>query len=661
MPKYSREFLAELADRTSMIEVVSRHVQLKKRGGNWLGLCPFHQEKTPSFNVSEVRKAFKCFGCSEGGDAISFLQKIQGMSFHEAVEELAGRAGMELPKETFDPQAAARSAHKDKLFKANDVAAEFFARTLTGPAGSAGRDCLEERKIDAEFARTWRLGVAPDAWDGLANELQRQGIAPRIAEEAGLVIPRKGGSGYYDRFRNRLMFPITDPRGRVVAFGGRTLGDDDAKYINSPESPVYNKSSTLYGLYEGRTAIHKEDQLLVVEGYFDVLALARVGIGCAVAPCGTALTERQLTAIRRHTRNVILLFDADTAGKRAAIRSLGLCLEQSLWPSYLSVPDGKDPDDFVREHGGEAMRTLLDEQCPLMDFFVETVLEKAGTSDFATNESLEQIAPMLARMDPIQRSNYSRRIAGTLDVDPRVVQERVRRARPRKMSEQTPATARRNSSGNAAPGPRPPHPGDGPPHPADDASHPAYAGQPAERAGGIPSEQSPANSGGPAQARRPPTSNEQQLLRLMVHDLPSVAQAVEQYKILSWLDHPEVELAVARLLRANQEERTPTAMELLSGLGDPSVRGVLEEVLSRDDIPYSDEDLLRAERECFIRLRYDWTEGLRKQAARDLGIQERGGSDSTVLLPLLQRCKTLDLELQTLQDQLTKLLHPATD
>ncbi|HCP47024.1 MAG TPA: DNA primase, partial [Deltaproteobacteria bacterium] len=249
MPKYSREFLTDLADRTSMVEVVSRHVQLKKRGSNWLGLCPFHQEKTPSFNVSEPRKAFKCFGCGEGGDAIAFLEKIQGMSFHEAVEELAGRAGMELPKETFDPQAAARSAHRDKLFHANNIAADYFARTLASPLGAAGRTCLEERAIETPFAQSWQLGVAPDAWDGLSNELQRQGVAPRIAEEAGLVIPRKGGSGYYDRFRNRLMFPIKDPRGRVVAFGGRTLGDDDAKYINSPESPVYNKSSTLYGLH----------------------------------------------------------------------------------------------------------------------------------------------------------------------------------------------------------------------------------------------------------------------------------------------------------------------------------------------------------------------------------------------------------------------------
>ena len=390
-----------------------------------------------------------------------------------------------------------------------------------------------------------------------------------------------------------------------------------------------------------------------------MLALARVGIGCAVAPCGTALTDRQLTAIRRHTRNIILLFDADTAGKRAAMRSLGLCLDQSLWPSYLSVPDGKDPDDFIREHGGEAMRALLDAQRPLMDFFVETVLERAGTSDFATNESLEQIAPMLARMDPIQRSNYGRRIAGTLDVDPRVVKERVRQARPRKSRDNPPPS---HSQAPRSPrSPRPPQHADLPPHLDGGAPHPADSVHGADERGAPGPPQAPYDQGAIQQPGRPPTNNEQQLLRLMVQDLPSVAQAVEQYKILSWLDHPEVELAVTRLLRASKEDRVPTAMELLSGLGDASVRSVLEEVLSTDEIPYSDEDLLRAERECFIRLRYDWTEGLRKQAARELGVQERNGSDSKVLLPLLQRCQSLDLELQSLQDQLMKLLHPTTD
>ena len=642
MPRFSPSFLQELADRTSMVELVGRYVPLSKKGSAWKGRCPFHTEKTPSFTVSEQRKSFKCFGCGEGGDAISFLQKIQGMSFPEAVRELVDLAGMSLPDETFDPQEQARSAYREKLLTANKVASSFYSQFLEGPEGDVGRKCLEERGIDMDFARSRGLGMAPDAWDGLIGALKSAGVSASVAEKAGLVIPRSSGSGWYDRFRNRLIFPISDRRGRVVAFGGRTLGDDDAKYINSPESPVYNKSETLYGFYEAQNAIHKEDRAIVVEGYFDVLALARAGIGAAVAPCGTALTERQITELRRKTRSVILLFDSDQAGKRAAMKSLGLCLKQGLWPSYLSVPDGKDPDDFVRENGAEAMQQLVEQHRPLADVFLEDSLAAAGEGALAADRGLETLAPMLANMAPIQRDDYSRRAADALGVDPRVVSERVRREAKR---------TRRSASRKASP--------TGGVEPTQ-AKVPQQPGPPMSLA-----ESPDVGSAAETPDRRrlaPARPSERQLVRLMVQDLAVVAQAVEDFGILPWINHPEVGRVVNRLLEAQELGRTPTALELLDGLEDSVVRDDITAVLSDENSWYDSKTLEAAERECFIRLRYDWVEAQRARAARDLSAEERKATtDPEVMLALTKRCTQLNKELHSLQDSLRKSLHPPTE
>lgn len=559
--RLSRTFLADLASRLSIVEVVSRHVRLQKAGSAWKGLCPFHQEKSPSFQVSESRGTYHCFGCGEGGDAIAFVRKIEGLSFMEAVGELARRAGLPMPEEDISPRERAEVAFRDALHRANEVAAEFFASVLAGSEGLVAREHLDERQVPNDLAARFRLGAAPDRWDALLSTLRAAGIDDEIAVQAGLVIRREGDGRCWDRFRGRLMFPITGPQGKVVAFGGRTLTGDVAKYINSPETPIYVKSGALFGWTEARTAIQKEDAVLVVEGYFDVLALAHAGLAHAVAPCGTALTDRQLGILRRHTRNLYLLFDADAAGRKAAFRSLALCLEQGLWPSYLSVPDGKDPDEFVRARGADAMRAVVGTARPVLDVFLEETRPDPRAPSAEFDRFIENSAPLLARLGPAQREHYGRLVAASASVDPRVIDEVVHRA-----------GARRNQPGPAA---------------------------------SLTLDEAPAaESKAPVERSEP---YQRELIRLLVLGPQHVAPIVEECGALSWVQHDEVERVAGQLLQAFREGRTASGLELLDDISDAALRRDLCLWLAEEGPP----DLATFEeavRQGLIRLRIRWLE-----------------------------------------------------
>lgn len=643
MPMFSPTFIQDVLERISIVEIVRTHVQLQKKGSTWKGLCPFHQEKTPSFVVNEARKSFHCFGCSKGGDSISFLREIEGIGFIDAVKELADRAGVPLPKEELSPQEVARASRRDRLYKANTVACKHFSAVLNGPDGVEARQYLEERGYDLEFANQHQLGFAPESWDSLTDALRGAGIDSRIGEEAGLLVSKKGGRGCYDRFRNRLMFPITERGGKVVAFGGRTLGDDPAKYINSPESPIYNKSKVLYGLHEARSAIHRADKVLVVEGYFDVLGLARAGLGYAVAPCGTALTEHQVKALAGHSpREVILLFDSDAAGKKAAMRALPICLQQGLWPSYLAVPDGKDPDDFAREHGAEAVQELLATARPLLDVFVEDTLPGPDDGPQAADQSLEELSPILATLKPVQQANTIRQVARALAVDVRVVEDMVARVRPPRRSSQ---------SGRSTPvNPQPPGP-PGPPGRDQGIPHPAYGADehPVHGQRGAPSPETRAGSADPSPPQR-------QLVRLMIQDLPELAAVVEQHQMNRWLNHPEVELVVSRLLKVAREQRVPHGTELMMGLDNHALLRDLSEVLTSEEAWYDNDKLEQATRECMIRLRLEWMLRQRARLARDLGAQERSGqADAGLLLEIARQLTNLDRDVERARVHLSSL------
>ncbi len=659
LSKFPREFVRDVVDRTSIVALVSQHVKLRRRGATWLGLCPFHNEKTPSFNVNEDRKNYHCFGCSKGGDAIDWLQEVEGLSFLDAVKELADRAGVPLPKEDLSPAEIAASSRREGLLRANEVACAWFQEMLEHPEeGVIGREYLEKRGYSLEFARQWRVGYAPESWDGLRDALRRARLDERTGVEASLLKVSDRGGRPYAFFRNRLMFPILGSSKKVIAFGGRALGDDRAKYINSTGTPVYDKSGALYGLQEGRKTIHKEDRVLVVEGYFDVMALARADLGFAVAPCGTALTDRQLASIRRHTRNVTLLFDADQAGRRAALRALELCLDQGLWPMRLEVPNGKDPDEFVKDDGPEAMRALLDESKPLLDFYLDVLAAEVRSGATQTDKALEDVAPLLARLGErnARQSHYVHAVHAALAIEHRYIEDAVRNAARRLVSQPRPTEMALPTAG--PPSRAPTRPSGGPPDrfgpPDDDFVPPDERFAPPEEDDGSDDFLS---GPGPVAAppEQPPTPPQLKLLRLLVQDLDNVARAVQDYGITGWVPQPTVLRLIERFMEAHKEGREPTGSDLLAGVGPGPIRAALGEVLASQEAWYPAEVLQAATKECLLRLRREYVASRYVHIKRELDALQRSGRGSgPELLELSMESVALQRERESLDQHLSK-------
>lgn len=402
-----RDIVDAVRDRTDIVEVISRYLTLSRRGSGHTGLCPFHQEKSPSFHVQPAKGVFFCFGCNTGGDVFRFLMTIEGLSFGEAVRELAGPAGVTVPERALTVDERERQRSRATLYDVLEEAASFYESELwTRSAGERARVYLEGRGIRHETAREARLGFAPPGWTNLTDHLHRQGFPPNLAVEAGLA--RTNSQDHvYDAMRDRLVFAIRDERSRVIAFGGRLMEGEGPKYLNTYESPLYEKSSVLYGLEVARTEIQRRDRAIVVEGYFDAIALRQAGWPEAVASCGTALTERHVTRLRRLTRNVVLLLDADAAGQRAAERSLPLFVDAGLIPWRLDLPGSKDPDELVREAGPEAFAAALEKRTPLLEWFIDRRLASHGNLGPAGLEigamgkeaALADVAPLAARYD----------------------------------------------------------------------------------------------------------------------------------------------------------------------------------------------------------------------------------------------------------------------
>ena len=349
------EKIEEVRSASDIVEVVGDYVRLRKQGSRFVGLCPFHSEKTPSFSVDPSQNLFYCFGCKKGGDVISFVRELEGLEFNEAVRLLAGRFGVTLPAE--DEVDTEESSETESIYHALRFAARVFYRQLTQTeAGRPALDYLFGRGFTAKTIKHFGLGYAPDAWDALLKAADEHHIPPETLEKAGLVIPRKDQSGFYDRYRGRVIFPIFSHVGKVIGFGGRVLakGSDQPKYINSPETKVYHKSRVLYGLFQGKQAIRRAEEVILVEGYTDVISLHQAGVENVVASSGTALTPEQVKILGRYAKRVLLLYDADAAGATAAMRGIDLVLEHELAVYAVALPGGEDPDSFVRAHGGEA-------------------------------------------------------------------------------------------------------------------------------------------------------------------------------------------------------------------------------------------------------------------------------------------------------------------
>jgi DNA primase len=399
-------------------------------------LCPFHKEKTPSFNVNPDSGVYHCFGCKESGDALTFLQKVDGYTFHEAVRALAERAGIVIEEERGEaPSEAERhKKERDALYAAMNVAATWYEEQLrTHPQRQYALDELGKRQlaVDAPAVQAFRMGYAPAAWEGLAGYLKKQGVSPAVAESVGLLVPRSG-SGYYDRFRHRLMFSVIDTKGRVIAFSGRALAalpedaaaerEAPAKYINSPESPIYTKGANLFGLWQARHAIRQKEHAILVEGNFDVVSLHARGVENVVAPLGTAFTEDQAKLLRRYATAITLLFDGDAAGKKAVRASEAPADAAGLSPEVAVLPEKTDPDDLVRTKGVEALEHVLDQARGLFEYLIDDDFDESFNAADLREKAvrIERVSALLARQkDPVVRGMaeaYADRAASRLDV-----------------------------------------------------------------------------------------------------------------------------------------------------------------------------------------------------------------------------------------------------
>jgi DNA primase len=421
----------ELRAAADIVKVVGHYVKLRKAGTNLIGLCPFHQEKTPSFAVHPVRQIFHCFGCGVGGDVFKFVMLIENLGFPEAVERVAGVAGVTLPSGWHGAPDDPRARERTALLKLHEVAAHFFSVQLGATAeGRAARAYLADRGINDETVARFQLGYAPAEGQALARKLAETGFSPDLQQASGLLVPGREGGRPLDRFRRRAIFPIANESGKVVAFAGRALGDDQPKYLNSPETPIYTKSRTLYHLHAAAPAIRKLDRAILVEGYMDCIALASSGLDHVVASCGTSLTESQVRLLARYTQRVVVNFDPDSAGIAATERSLGLLLEEGFEICVLPLGGKLDPDSFVRLHGAEAYRERLSRAPAYLDYLADRA---AASHDVTIPEgkvrAANAVLPYLVKVgNPLLRDELASRLAERLRLDERLLKEELKRA-----------------------------------------------------------------------------------------------------------------------------------------------------------------------------------------------------------------------------------------
>jgi DNA primase len=405
------EKVREVAERISIVEVVSDYVPLRRAGANFLGLCPFHAEKTPSFNVNPAREIFHCFGCGAGGNAFSFVMKIEGVSFPEAVKLLARKTGIEIEERQLTPSEKKSQDEYAQFLSINELTTSYYRSVLlNGQEGEPARQYLANRAVESDISDAYRLGFAPDRRDGLVKHLRNNGADLDTALKLGIV--RKSDAGWYDLFRNRLIFPIRDARGQVIAFAGRVLDAALPKYINSPESPLYHKSSVLFGLDMALPSIRTGNSVIIVEGYFDHLALYRAGVQNVVATCGTALTGIHAGLIKRHAERAYILFDSDNAGKKATIRSMELFLEQRIPAYVISLPVGDDPDSFLTVHSVEDFAALRSKARPAFEYFVRSLLAETPPDSVDSKvRIIDEIVPRFRKIaDSVERDLYEKEI-----------------------------------------------------------------------------------------------------------------------------------------------------------------------------------------------------------------------------------------------------------
>ena len=424
--------LQQIRDSVDIVDVVSRYVTLTKTGQNLRGLCPFHQEKTPSFTVTPARQMFYCFGCGVGGDVFTFLMRKEGLEFPETVRDLAERTGIPLPRNASQGLSQAPAGQRKRVEGLHALANTWFQQNLHDPSmGRSALAYLTGRGLALQTLKEFGMGYAPPSWDGLTNYLTRQGVTPSDLEASGLVATKDArgtakSARFYDRFRGRVMLPICDLRANVIAFGGRVFEEGTPKYLNSPDTVLFQKGRVLYGLHKAREATHQLDSLILVEGYFDVVALHQAGIRQVAAPLGTALTSEHAALLRRFVNTVVLIFDGDAAGKGAALRALDVFRDSGVAVNVVVMPPGHDPDSYVRAHGAERFLALQDQALTLLEFAVAQRLEGAthATIEERTRR-VDDILGILAKgSNPIEKNEQIQRVAERLGVRPQLLLDR---------------------------------------------------------------------------------------------------------------------------------------------------------------------------------------------------------------------------------------------
>lgn len=422
---FSEDLIQRIRQESDIVSLVSNYVSLKKSGQNWVGLCPFHIEKSPSFTVSSVKQLYHCFGCGAGGDVIGFLMKMDGLTFPQAVQWLGGKLG--IPVSSKQDEAASQADQvREQLYQIHRDAAEYYHGVLLKDSDALrARQYLEQRGISGRTIEEFLLGYAPAGWNGLQHVLVKKGWSTEQIEKAGLMIakdqPSQAEKHYYDRFRDRVLFPIVDLQKRIIGFGGRVLNDGLPKYLNSPETPIFSKGSQLYALEKAREAAGRCGYLIIVEGYFDAIAAHQAGIRAVVATLGTALTTHHLERIHRFVQKVKLIFDPDEAGIRAALRTLDLIIPGPVSGEVVLLPRGEDPDSFIRTQGTAAFERLLDRSTPLLDFAIQQGLSEPGAKTIEGKlRIVDRILPSVRKVArPIERSYYLKYLAESLGLEER--------------------------------------------------------------------------------------------------------------------------------------------------------------------------------------------------------------------------------------------------
>ncbi len=535
------EKIEEIRSANDIVDVISQHVRLKKRGKNFVGLCPFHQEKTPSFTVSVEKQVFHCFGCSKGGNVFTFVMEFEKVSFTEAVRSLAEKAGIVI---SFSEADQEQQNEIEGLYNACRFAGLHFYTNLTKT--DEGRGALEYfhgRGFSDETIRTFGLGYSLNSWDGFLNRAKEEGLKREDLQKAGLIRTREDGTDY-DYFRGRAMFPIFTTTGRVVGFGARKLRDDDplGKYINSPETPIYNKSRILFGLFHSKDAIRAEENSLMVEGYADLISLYQAGIQNVVASSGTALTEEQVQLISRYSKKLTLVYDADSAGSSAMIRGMDIALAQDLDVMIVELPEGEDPDSFVKKSGGKEFRKLLDHGVSFIDFKAKQFL-KAGA--FATPEGKAQavrsIVQSIAKMkDELKRNFYIKEVATKYDIYESVLYRELDRW-----------SGERNRPAFARP--------DAVPRPQQ-----------------VP--ESPKNGLAPAARKEAPVV-ERDILKLLLEHQADMMGFIFSYITVDDISDPQIKRIVEFLLARFDEKGSGSVTELMDEIEDPASKNLVTDIV----------------------------------------------------------------------------------